>query len=303
MEREGLGDSFHMTSSAIAARRAGETQSVGSKRVLLLTHNIFYNHDNLETIEAVVPEWGKTAGFTVTSHEGYKQTAGRTRQRMSDPDLVDLSMIDSQYLAQFDAIMVSTNGELPFTGQGKQALVDFVRGGKGMLFIHQSVVTLYGFKPWGEMLGAYSSMSRSFDVMNLDKRPAVLKIEDANHPATRQLPKHWTLSDEFQQFATEVWDPARPNENLGPTKLPVPLAFSRDRVKVVLSLDSQRTDFTGAPEGWEKGGDYPVAWYQHYGKGRTFYSSLGHRNELWTSDPTFKAHIVGALRWVLGLEK
>jgi hypothetical protein len=32
-----------------------------SKRVLLLTHNTFYNHANLETIETVPPQWGKTA--------------------------------------------------------------------------------------------------------------------------------------------------------------------------------------------------------------------------------------------------
>jgi type 1 glutamine amidotransferase len=277
-------------------------ESVGSKRVLLLTHNLFYNHDNLAAIEAVVPEWGKTAGFTVTSHEGYKQTAGCSRDQACDPGVVDLSMIDSQYLAQFDAIMVSTNGELPFTDQGKQALVNFVRNGKGILFVHQSVVTLYSFKPWGEMLGAYSSMSLSFDMMNIEKRLAVMHIEEGNHPATRGLPRHWTLNDEFQQFGTKVWNPASPDENLGPTKLPVPLAFSRDRVNVVLSLDSERTDFTGAPQGWKKGGDYPVAWYQHYGRGRTFYSSLGHRSELWTGDATFRAHIVGALRWVLGLE-
>jgi Trehalose utilisation len=274
-----------------------------SKRVLLLTYNTFYNHASLQAIESVLPEWGKTAGFAVTSLEGYKQTASCTRERPCDPSMIDLSMIDSKYLAQFDAIMMSTNGELPFTAQGKQALVDFVRNGKGILFIHQSTVTLYGFKPWGEMLGAYSGKLQPFDVMNGSKRAAVLKIEDQNHPATRGLPQHWTLDDEFPQFAKEIWDPATPNENLGPTNMPIPLGFSRERVKVVLSIDSERTEFTGAPQGWDKAGDYPVAWYQYYGKGRTFYTSLGHRSDLWTGDPVFKEHIVGALRWVLGLEK
>jgi hypothetical protein len=292
---------------AVYAMAAGPAVAAKSttadKRVLLLTHNTFYNHASLEAIEAVVPGWGNTAGFTVTSLEGYKQTASCSRERPCDPSVADLSMIDSKYLEQFDAIMVSTNGELPFTAQGKQALVDFVRNGKGILFIHQSTVTLYSFRPWGEMLGAYSAKLQPFDTMNADKRPAVLKIEERSHPATRGLPEHWTVDDEFPQFAKKIWDPATPNENLGPTNLPIPVAFSRDRVKVVLSLDSERTEFAGAPPGWEKGGDYPVAWYQYYGKGRTFYSSLGHRSELWTSDPVFKAHIIGALRWVLGLEK
>jgi len=271
------------------------------KRVLLLTHNVFYNHDSLESIETVMPAWGREAGFDVISLMGYKQTASCSRERRCDPGVADLSMIDAKYLAQFDALVMSTNGELPFTAQGKQALVDFVRNGKGILFIHQSTVTLYGFKPWGEMLGAYAGRTSPLDVMNSTKRPVVLKIEDEHHPATRGLPLHWTLDDEFPQFALQAWDPATPDDNLGPTHLPIPLAFSRDRVKVVLSVDSERTDFSGAPPGWQKNGDYPVAWYQYFGNGRTFYTSLGHRPDLWTEDPIFKAHIVGALEWVLRL--
>lgn len=272
------------------------------KRVLLLTHNTFYNHDNLASIEAALPQWGRTAGFSVTSLEGYRQTAGCTRERPCPPAAVDLSMIDDGYLAQFDAIVVSTNGELPFTERGKHALVDFVRSGKGIVFLHQSMVTLYGFRPWGEMLGAYAGRATSFDVMNAQKRIAVLKREDRRHPATRDLPEHWALHDEFAQFAREAADPASPGQNTGPTGLPVPLAFSRDRVKVVLSFDTDRTDFSGAPPGWHKGGDYPVAWYQHFGKGRTFYTSLGHRSDLWTDDVLFRSHVTGAIRWVLKLD-
>jgi type 1 glutamine amidotransferase len=290
---------------AIGASQSGAGPAVAQgqtgKRLLLLTHNTFYNHSSLEAIEQVVPEWGKTAGFSVTSLEGYKQTTACTTQKPCDPSVADLSMIDAKYLSQFDAIMASTNGELPFTDAGKQALVDFVRNGKGIVFVHQSMVTLYGFKPWGEMLGAYMANGALFDGTNSAKRLAVMKVEDRNHPATRSLPENWTLHDEFYQFATKVWDPATPNENRGPTRLPVPLAFSRDRVHVLMSLDSEKTDFTGV-KGWQKGGDYPQAWWQDYGKGRTFYTSLGHRPDLWTSDPTFKAHIVGALRWVLRLE-
>jgi hypothetical protein len=110
------------------------------------------------------------------------------------------------------------------------------------------------------------------------------------------------LHDEFHQFATKAWDPATPDENRAPTKLPVPLAFSRDRVHVLISFDSDRTDFTGV-KSWEKGGDYPEAWCQNLGKGRTFYTSIGHREDLWRSDPTFRAFMTGAIRWALGLER
>ena len=276
------------------APSAAVTQAAAAKRLLLLTHNTFYNHSSLADIERVVPEWGKTAGFSVTSLAGYKQTVRCTIAAPCPPDVVDLSMIDAEYLSQFDGIMASTNGELPFTGEGKQALVDFVNNGKGIVFIHQSMVTMYTFKPWGEMLGAYMGRDPLFDGRNANKRPAVMRIEDRDHPATRNLPEGWTLHDEFYQFAT--------TEGVsGPTGHPVPVAFSRDRVKVLISVDSEKTDFSGIA-GWKRGGDYPQSWYQHYGKGRTFYTALGHRADLWTGDATYRAHVVGAIRWALGLE-
>jgi uncharacterized protein len=267
-----------------------------SKRVLLLTHNTFYNHSNLGAIEDVLPEWGKGAGFRVTSLQGYKQTVSCTTQKPCDPSIVNLSMVTKKYLAQFDAIVASTNGELPFTAEGKQALVDFVRkDGKGIVFLHQSMVTLYGFKPWGELLGAYMGAGTLFDGTNTSKRPAVMKIEDRSHPATRNLPEHWTLDDEFYQFAKTVGVP-------GPTKVPVPLAFDRTKVQVLVSFDSERTDFTGAPTGWEKGGDYPQVWCQNIGSGRTFYTAIGHREDLWREDPAYRQLVTGAIRWVLRLE-
>jgi type 1 glutamine amidotransferase len=275
---------------------AGPAQARGPKRVLLLTHNTFYNHSNLEAIEAVVPEWGKTAGFAVTSLEGYKQTVACSVQKPCPPEVADLSMITAAYLKPFDAIVASTNGELPFTAEGRQALVDFVRkDGKGIVFLHQSMVTLFGFKPWGELLGAYGP-SVLFDGTNTAKRPAVMKVEDRNHPATRNLPEHWTLDDEFYQFTKTVGV-------LGPTKVPTPLAFDRRNVHVLVSFDADRTNFTGAPPGWEKGGDYPQVWYQTPGKGRTFYTAIGHREDLWRQDPVYRQFISGAIRWVLRLEK
>ena len=40
-----------------------------------------------------------------------------------------------------------------------------------------------------------------------------------------------------------------------------------------------------------------------FGKGRTFYTALGHRDDIWSNDPVFRAHILGGIRWALGLEQ
>jgi type 1 glutamine amidotransferase len=81
----------------------------------------------------------------------------------------------------------------------------------------------------------------------------------------------------------------------------IPVGFSRDRVRVLLSVDTRATDIDEL-EGIEQGGDYPQSWVREFGEGRSFYTSLGHRDDIWSTNPEFKAHVVGGIRWALGLE-
>ena len=62
----------------------------------------------------------------------------------------------------------------------------------------------------------------------------------------------------------------------------------RPRVQVLLRLDAASV---GA------GGDYPLAWAQSFGSGRTYYNALGHFDGTWT-DPRFQRQLAGAIRWV-----
>ena len=129
-----------------------------------MTHCTFYNHSNLQTIEEVLPTLAQTAGFTVTSLQGWKQTVSCTTQKPCDSSVADLSMVTPEYLKHFDGIVFSTNGELPFSAETKAALVDFFKkDGEGMVFLHQSVVTNYGWKEWGELLGAYIGTAVNFE--------------------------------------------------------------------------------------------------------------------------------------------
>jgi type 1 glutamine amidotransferase len=47
-------------------------------------------------------------------------------------------------------------------------------------------------------------------------------------------------------------------------------------------------------------GDFPVAWAKTYGKGRVFYSTLGHADESW-DNPVLGRMYLEALRWALRL--
>ena len=261
------------------------------KRVLVLTHNAFYQHDMLPTLERTVAELGGEGGFEVTSLEGYRQ----------DADAIDLSMISAAYLSQFDGLLLATNGELPLDDGQRRALVDFVRDGKGLVAVHNAPVTLYTYPPFGEMVGGY--FWKTFNPLAADPRRIVLHVEDRTHPATRMLPSSWELLDEYYRMAPDAWDAGRPDLYVGPTGHGAPIGFSRDRVEVLISLDTVATDMSGRPPEWRRGGDYPQAWYQQFGTGRSLYTSLGHRAELWTGNALFRAHMLGAIRWSLGLEE
>ena len=268
-------------------------QATAPKRVLFLTHAALYKHSSLGPAERAVAEIGTSGGFEVTTLEGYRQ----------DSNAIDLTMITDDYLARYDALMLMTNGNLPLTDAQKRSIVDYVRNGKALIGVHCASLTLYNYPEFGEMLGGYYRRSIVPTTRIGQTNPGVLKVEDPMHPATRMLGASWSLAEEFYQFGTEIWNPARPTENVSQVaRLPIPLAFTRDRVHVLLSLDTEKMDLTGLGPEIVKGGDYPQAWTRSYGRGRVFYTALGHRDDIWSNDPVFRAHISGGIRWATAIE-
>ena len=256
------------------------------KKLLFLTHAALYKHTSLGPAEKAVTELGKAGGFEVTTVEGYKQ----------DPKQLDFSFLTPEYLNQFDGVMMMTNGNLPMSDVQKKALLDFVKGGKALVGAHCASLTFYNYPEFGEMLGGYFNRNLPQGTI------AVLKVEDAKHPSTKMLGTSWPIVDEFYLFGTAPWDASKPDDNIDVLfKNKIPMGFSRDRVHVLLSLDTEHMDMSKQPN-LKRGGDYPQAWTREYGKGRTFYTSLGHRDDLWSNDPVFRAHIAGGIRWALGLE-
>jgi len=270
--------------SALRAERAASQQQ--PKQLLFLTHAGLYKHTSLGPAERAVTSWGQRAGFEVTTLEGYLQ----------DAESLDLSIISAEYLAQFDGVMMMTNGNLPLTDSQKSALIDFVNDGGGFVGVHCAALTLYDTPEFGEMLGGY------FRQAIQQNHVFVLNVEDTEHPATKMLGDSWPIVDELYLYGTAAWTADRPEENVDVLfGNQIPIGLSRDRVHVLLSIDTGKTDLEGL-DGVEPGGDYPQSWYQDFGEGRSFYTSLGHRDDIWSNDPVFRAHVTGGIRWALGLE-
>jgi type 1 glutamine amidotransferase len=181
----------------------------------------------------------------------------------------DCSLVSRESLKQYDALVFYTTGELPISDEQKAAFLDFIKSGKGFVGIHSATDTFYKWPEYGELIGGY-----------FDQHPwhqdVTIKVEDRRHPATRHLESSFTIKDEIYQFKN----------------------FSRDRVHVLMSLDTSSVDLT-LPAVHRTDKDFAIAWWRNYGKGRVFYTALGHRPEVWQSE-MFQKHLLGALRWAMG---
>src|SRR5438876_6107315 len=178
-------------------------------------------------------------------------------------------------------IFANTTGDLPLPD--KQAFLDWIKSGKAFIGMHSATDTFRGHKPldpYVEMIGG--------EFQHHDKQAEVDCInQDPEHPACDHLGPTFHLKDEIYLLN----------------------GFERNKVHGLLTLDQHPNDKTP--------GDYPIAWCKEYGKGRVFYTSLGHREDVWTADTpadfkrenpkevsdVYQKHILGGIKWALGLEK
>ena len=176
-----------------------------------------------------------------------------------------MSFLTPEYLASFDGLMLMTNGNLPFTAAQKQSIVEFVRNGKALdrrALRDADHVRLPGVRRGARrLLSAFARCRppRSQAARSACSRWRIRRIRPRGCSVRR-----WPLNEEFYEFGRTVWDASRPTENVSQVgRLPILLPFSRDRVHVLLSLDTDRTDLSDLPN--VPKGDYPQAWTRTFG--------------------------------------
>ncbi len=166
-----------------------------------------------------------------------------------------------------------TTGELPLDDEQKAALLSFVHDdGKGIIGGHSAIDTFYKWPAYGEMMGAY------FDQHPWGQFMAPIIVEDPNFPAMRAFPKTFMMMDEIYQPSKE---------------------FSREKVRVLARLDENKIDLTNKNV-HRTDKDFAVAWVKTYGKGRVFYSTFGHREEVYDR-PDIQAMYREATKWAMKL--
>jgi uncharacterized protein len=241
-----------------------KAKQVHLKHVLVIGQTKGFEHDSVSAAMAAIYNMGKESGLWDT-------------MLRTDTELLtkkNLGMRNAKNLNYFDLIVfTSTTGELDMDDSQKADMLSFIHDdGKGFVGIHAALDTNYKWPEYGEMIGGW------FDQHPWMTFQAPILNEDPDFPAVRHFPKAFTKYDEIYQ----------------------PKEWSRDKVNVLLSLDANKLDFENNPRVHRTDHDFAVAWSKMYGKGRVFYSTLGHTEESW-DDPDIRTMYFEAIKWALGM--
>lgn len=175
-------------------------------------------------------------------------------------------------LANVDAIFFLGHREVPLDPQQRAELAAFVRDeGKGFVAAHVALTAFESWPEFGELLGG------RYDGHPWNTVPGTIINEDPTFPATRHFgAAPFAFTDEFYQ----------------------PKEYSRDKIRVLLRLDV--SNLPPNQELHRTDGDFPLVWAKTYGKGRVFYSSLGHASSTWDNRDV-QVMYLEALKWALGM--
>jgi type 1 glutamine amidotransferase len=231
------------------------------KHLLIIAEEKGYRHEAVSHAVATIERLGREAGLWTTTIR--TDTEALTKQRLE---------YNAKNLNDFDAVLFYTGGDLEMNAEQKAALLSFVHDdGKGFVGAHSATITFTSWPEYGEMIGGY------FDEHPWGTFDAPIVVEDPNFPGMQQWPKAFVLKDEIYQMKD----------------------YSRGKVRVLMRLDASKLDLK-SPRVHRKDGDFAVTWAKMYGKGRAYYSTLGHVEQNW-DDPRMQKMYVEAIKWAMGL--
>jgi type 1 glutamine amidotransferase len=240
----------------------------------MYTRSVGYQHDvvkrqgtKLSLAEQIVTDLGAKHGFDVVCEK-------------------DGRIFISDEFPKFDGFLFETQGDLcqekcqdgqpPMPPEGKKALLQAIHDGKGFAGCHCASDTFHtpGAQPWEnqprEKLDPYIAMLGGEFIRHGQQQKGWMRVVDPDFPGLKGI-------EDFQLM--EEWYSLK---NFAPD---LHVVLVQD-TKGMVNPDYQRPSF-------------PATWARKHGKGRVFYTSMGHRDDVWKND-TFQAILMGGLSWILG---
>jgi len=222
----------------------------------------------------------KITGFKDTpsveaARAGFEAMAARKGWAIASTDKG--GAINARTLRQFDVVIWNNISGDVLTLSQRKALQAYLEGGGGFVAVHGSAGDPAYFWDWyaDTLIGARFKAHP----MNPQFQQARIAV-DAAHPLAAGLPSEWSMTDEWYSFRTNPREAG---------------------AKVVLTLDESSYSPIGPMESDLRMGDHPLAWTNCVGKGRMFYSAIGHLPETY-SQPQHVALLESAVQWA-GLDQ
>ena len=178
-------------------------------------------------------------------------------------------------LQRFAVVVWNNTSGTVLDGQEAEAFRRYVEGGGGFVGIHGAGGDPSYAWPWyvQTLIGA-QFIAHPGPPYSPQFQTARLKVEDRSQPASRRLPQPWSRTDEWYSFA----------------------ASPRGKVRVLVSLDEGSYRPVGYNGKDIRMGDHPIVWQHCVGRGRAFFSAMGHRPQAY-AEPAYRDLLQGALEW------
>jgi type 1 glutamine amidotransferase len=245
----------------LLAAGAGMHGTSPKKRLLAIGEEKGFRHESVSHGLATIERLGRETGLWDTVIR--TDTEALTKKKLE---------YNAKNLTDFDAVLFYTGGDLEMDDQKKADFLSFVHDdGKGFVGVHSATITFTHWPEFGDLIGGY------FDEHPWGTFDAPIIVEDPNFPGMAQWPWAFVFTDEIYQVKN----------------------FSREKSRVLMRLDASKLDLTN-PKVHRADRDFAVTWAKTYGKGRVFYSTLGHREESWDR-PEVQKMYTEAIKWSMGL--
>ncbi|MDG4857959.1 ThuA domain-containing protein [Streptomyces sp. T-3] len=241
--------------TALPATAAPAPEKAPAFRALLFTKAVGYVHDSIPAGIQMLTEEAAENNFEVVQTD-------------------DATVFADDKLKDFDVIvMLQNSGMVWDTEAQREALQKYVRSGKGVVAIHNTLDMGIEeqFPWWDETVNGGAHMPAH--------SPGVLqgtaKVADRVHPSTKALPERWERPEEWYNF----------------DKNP------RGDVHVLVTADETTYD----PGGSAMGADHPISWCRNTEGGKVWATAMGHDKASY-SEAAFRDHVVGGVKWAAGAE-
>ena len=218
--------------------------------------------DALSFSEKLLMELGPQAGFEVECSKDGQIFDG------------DLSQYDCfAFYTSGDLTKPSKEGTPAMSPEGKQRLLEAVAGGKGFVGFHSANDSFHSPGPRDENQqppDPYIAMLGGEFVTHGPQQESVVRVTSPGFPGLKGVPAEWRLKEEWYAL-----------KNFAPDL----------HVILVQETAGMKGDCYQRPP-------FPATWARQHQQGRVFYTSFGHRHEIW-QEPQVQQVILGGFAWAL----